>query len=1727
MLNSTAMAFVSCVLIGEGNILLSSLQQLVTFRCEVKAVFSDTEQVRAWCHQRNIPVHPRGAALDSTLRAVTYDYLFSINNPRILREEELKLACKLNVNYHDSLLPAYAGVNASSWALLHGETRHGVTLHVVEAGIDTGDVLESQEVDILPTDSALSLNLRCVEAFHSAFARLVRKITGPGRLTRTVQDSSKRSYFGLYACPPNMGLLNFHHEFRSVHNLARALEYGHHENPLGSPKVLTCSGRYLLVTSAETTRRTHTEDTESGTIVDIVDDTLIVKTATDLILLSVAELDGSPIHDRKFQPYGLTAGSVLQSPRGPPADIMSGIRKKEGFWRRKMQKYEPTMFLRQKLNIVSDVIDVSDSINVKELTMEIFPKEVPAAIENEDFLLMASFFSFLARICCTNVVHIGLVADRSAIPAQYKALYADICPGIFELDLSLTSRTVFNKIFHDLERYKSSRTFLKDAQYRYPELGERRREMHHNLVIATPDDLKQDENIMENILLDCNMLLVLTMKDVRIYYNEKPNHDYNHIIDTLKHYPAYVSSLCALTTHQSLLDIDLLSAEERAVLYPLPDGEHDEPDSHSDLFAVFQKQCVQSPSATALKTTSHMMTYSEVEKVVNQLAMLLEQNLPESYKAEKKCVGLHLPNSTAYVLSVLASVRVRCPFLPLPADLPTERLAFTLRDAKVTTMITTDAIFNSEKFKTLPSEPNVLFKYQTPGTTLILVQFEIDENDNVSNVLDEGLPEVFSFDNLQALDSEEASLWDDCCYVMYTSGSTGKPKGVQVSTANVANLAAAQIQAWDLQASDTIAQFASIGFDASISEIMTALLSGGTLAVLQENERLGQEFVETLRNLEVSVITLPPSVLNIYGPRQMPTLRKIITAGEACISHTAFKWTQHDPDVKFFNAYGPTETTVCATIYEFRRNDYKDLANQELAIGTAIRGVYVYLLDDFMKPVPPEVVGEIYIGGAGVSGGYIGHASNRNASRFIPNPLMTDPHNSNKTFKQLNANGHSGDGINGKEIKLSPEPMVIDDRNAKLQLNGKKSANGLGDQRNDDSADPKHTAFPLYRTGDHAFQDQHGRLTFVGRLDDQVKIRGQRVDLNEIEQVILQHSKVEMAVVVRHRCPSSSEATIAAFVAPTFIYTSELKEYLSRALPRYMIPTYIRKLKAHDFPTTINGKVNRRAMETDESVHESQLNVGNSHLNEAQLKMAKLWCRVLSLEESYAYSMHRLSSFSELGGNSLHLVIMQRVIEETFHVNLSFLDVGAADTIESFTDIIKRKKDMLKIDRNAEDQTDHQTLKQTILEDSCLDLESLVLDEDRELSQYLIPDRGSCGVLGDGAGPLKILISGVTGFLGAFLLHELLEQTECQVLCMVREKSEAKGMGRVVENLKRYDLWRQSYFPRLAIVLSDVSEDRLGIAPDIYRSLCLNIDVVFINAAKMNFNTSYDDHRQANVLGTTAFLRLALSGKKKFLFLTSSLSVFLFPPQPRDNEARNPLVSEADFLSDPLLVEGGYGQSKWASERLVLQALDHLPGGAIFRPARVSGRSTDGAGPRNDLFASCLMGMQRLGSVPDLDFPFDLTPVDFCAKAMVEITAQCLQAGGVHVKAAPLNDDTQHRHPSETTPDPLNRKGVQSPDLPRVFHLFNRDTLPFKELFEGTSVHLLPLAEWRQKLRETDDNSLLLPLTPFFLSSFWDRARHWPVFDTSNTDRYVSQHTQRLLTPSRDLLQLYKRYFKL
>lgn len=1761
------MARPSLVFIGEGNILLSSLQQASTFALEIKGVFSNTAQVQAWCRDTGIAVFTRSANIEKALHGAGFDYLLSINNPRIIPDSELRLAGKLNINYHDSLLPAYAGVNASSWAILHGETTHGVSLHVMEAGIDTGHVLESEVVPVLLTDSALALNLRCLHAFRVAFTRLLTTVASSAPFVFRAQDPGKRSYFGLFACPPNMGVLNFHDDIRKVHDLARALEYGHHENSLGSPKVLTSSGRYLLVKNADVTLMTPpAQDTAPGTIVDIVDDTLIVKTATDLILLSVAELDGSPLSAENLLSYAVTAGRVLQSPRCPPTDLITSVRKKEAFWRRTMQKYDPTLFLRQKINLGAYIMAESETKNVKELSLQYLPHCASEDSEKTDVFLLSTFIYFMARMCCTEQVHVGIVADKTAIPEEYKDLYSDVCPCVFHIDQSLTATVAFDQYIGTVKKLKSSHTFLKDMIYRYPELQERRREIRHNLVIATPKELQQDQDIKQRLLRDCNMLMTLTKSEITIFYTDKPNCNVQDIFDTLHHYGAYVKSVCTLTPLQPLQHVQLLSAEEMATLYPLTTTEENGFAAQgSDLYRLFDEQCHRSPNATAIRSTSLSLTYSQMKDAVISIASMLGQYLG----GEKKCVSLHLPNSLSYVISLMACCKVSCPFVPLPVDLPTDRVLFSLLDARVTMMITTEAAFNNDKLQALSRQPALLHK--APDETLVLLQIDSIEtqSNGVCDTSSSGNPAEFSSDNLQTLARKEAELLDDCCYVMYTSGSTGRPKGVQVRMPGVVNLAAAQIAALELSPDDVTAQFASIGFDASISEIVTALLSGGTLAVLYERERLGKEFVHAMALMGVTVITLPPSVLNIYSPSQFPSLRKVVTAGEPCTSLTAFKWT---PDaghasVCFFNAYGPTEATVCGTMYKFRREDYSERTVQDLAIGNSIQGVVVYILDDHFRPVPADVLGEIYMGGAGVSGGYIGHALNKNASNFIPNPLLkhtlVDKYSlkksqslySNGVNTSTNSRNHVNcvvlqDGLNNKEKTLLKEVGFSNIMN----LVGN---NGFVNQNNDVvnmSRRGKRIVTTLYKTGDLAFQDKHGRLTFVGRLDDQVKIRGQRVDLSEIEQVIMQQPTVEMAVVVKHGCLQCQEPSIVAFVAPTVICMSELKENLSRTLPKYMIPNYICKLQATDFPVSINGKINRKALETDERVHVQELCLDSGHLNEDQLTIAKLWCQVLGLDEARANSMHRLSSFVELGGNSLHLVILQRLVEDAFHVSLSFIDVGAADTIQNFADMLKRKKDIVKHDSDAKAHDKASSLREVILNDSVLNLhEFLPSANEDDLSKNLNMDRRPPSLFGGNEDAKRIMISGVTGFLGAFLLAEVLEKTAWQVICMVREKNETRGMDRVVANLNHYGLWRQSFSPRLFVVLSDVSEPNLGISPDTYHYLCVHVDIVFINAATMNFNYGYDDHRQANVLGTKEFIRFAALEKKKFMFFTSSLSVLLFPCQlnantdhmigntdningntdnieGRDSDQRDyhPVLKECDCIADPLLVEGGYGQSKWASERLVLQALNHLPGGAVFRPARISGHSVSGIGPKNDLFGSLLNGIYSLGSYPDLNFPFDLTPVDFCARAMVEITIKVIESTGclwspssISSKGHDVKDKASPSERHSTEPAEKDRLS-----MPPVFHLFNKNTVPFHELF-GPSISAVSVDEWRVKLRTADPSCPLVPFTPFFLSPFWDRARHWPVFDTTNTDSLVSQDTLQLLRPSKELLAIYKNYFNL
>ena len=231
-------------------------------------------------------------------------------------------------------------------------------------------------------------------------------------------------------------------------------------------------------------------------------------------------------------------------------------------------------------------------------------------------------------------------------------------------------------------------------------------------------------------------------------------------------------------------------------------------------------------------------------------------------------------------------------------------------------------------------------------------------------------------------DLADAAGPDNAAYLIYTSGSTGRPKGVVATHRSLAHLVDAQIDAFRISASSRVLQFASLSFDASVSEIFTALLSGACLYMAPRNLLVpSHDFLRLMQRWRISVVTIPPSVLTRMPAGDLPALETLVSAGEACPPELVARWARGR---RFLNAYGPTEITVCATAAEVAAD------GQKPSIGRAIGAARVYVLDSHMRPVPIGVAGHLHVGGPGVTRGYWNRPGITAAS-FIPDPFSDVP----------------------------------------------------------------------------------------------------------------------------------------------------------------------------------------------------------------------------------------------------------------------------------------------------------------------------------------------------------------------------------------------------------------------------------------------------------------------------------------------------------------------------------------------------------------------------------------------------------------------------------------------------------------------------------------------------------------------------------------------------------------
>jgi amino acid adenylation domain-containing protein/thioester reductase-like protein len=526
----------------------------------------------------------------------------------------------------------------------------------------------------------------------------------------------------------------------------------------------------------------------------------------------------------------------------------------------------------------------------------------------------------------------------------------------------------------------------------------------------------------------------------------------------------------------------------------------------------------------------------------------------------------------------------------------------------------------------------------------------------------------------------------------------------------------------------------------------------------------------------------------------------------------------------------------------------------------------------------------------------------------------------------------------------------------------------------------------------------------------------------------------------------------------------QLRFFLKDKLPEYMVPSVFVVMES--LPLTPNGKIDRRALPAPSQDRPTLGELFVAPRNAIEKQLAHIWDQVLDIQH---IGIH--DNFFDLGGHSLLVAQMVSQIAETFQVELPLISLFESPTIAGLSQFIT----------SAQQPNVHfsKLNRPDLFADTVLD--TSIFPETSDVDKFNLPQ--------------SILLTGATGFLGAFLLHELLQSTQSTIYCLIRCPSLEVGQQKLQRNLERYALHNSAYSSRVIPVLGDLSQPLLGLSQAQFHQLASRIDLIYHNGAFVNLIYPYAALRNVNVLGTQEVLRLASKVKVKPVHFISTLDIFQ-----SDYYARMEKLSERDDFSGFEGPTGGYAQSKWVAEKLVMAAHERGIPSSIYRPGMIVGHSQTGVSKTEDLVGRLIKGLIQLKSAPKLSLQMHLTPVDYVSKAIVHLSHQQISWG-------------------------------------QAFHLATPFTLSLDQLVQyiqslGYPIQSMDYSQWQQALigLEMSQDNALSPFIPLFTqkgdcsSTFLD-VLNLDKVSTQNTIAGLNGTTIHCPTVDKSLLETYFSYF--
>lgn len=781
---------------------------------------------------------------------------------------------------------------------------------------------------------------------------------------------------------------------------------------------------------------------------------------------------------------------------------------------------------------------------------------------------------------------------------------------------------------------------------------------------------------------------------------------------------------------------------------------------------------------------------------------------------------------------------------------------------------------------------------------------------------------------------------DDLMYLQYTSGSTSAPKGVRV-TSRALMMQLKQCLSADVTHFNHMTLGTWVPFFHNLGLVITLLMpvmtTGSTAYFLPTLQFLSNPklWIRMLSDFHLTLTVGPGSAYDactrIFTPEEaaqydLSHMTHLMNGSEYISPVTVRRFAElfHISPDAMAPGYGLSE---CVCLASVASRDYRTLHLQD----TPFRDGKIVPADD---DTPPDQIHEIVGVGPAVEG----------LTFVIGNPKTGEVYPENRIGEIFITGESVADGYWG----------------------GISANNNFHCRLNDRSED-------FYKTGDLGFLN-NGILYITGRIKEMLIVNGHNIYPSDLLTLI--HKKVPALASAPMGFFSVKDDTKEHIIAviessPEEDFDKRVSQINAAVSERFGFSFYdVIFVPLRSLPRTDSNKLQisrakklytEGGMKILHSSHAYRMGRGKQTVidksidkaDEVMMQVKSVFERVLRIEQ-----FNLSDSFLELGGDSLMGYELLQNMEKKFGIQLDLREILADSSVIGVTNYIHKVLAGVTPTRHK-----------ISLRKEC------VLDESIRVDAPYKKQIGNCS---------RILLTGATGFLGAYLIRSLIrhyQTDDLRIYCLVRSDSVDAARDRLIENLKHFECWEEGFDAFLFPVIGDLSAPHLGMADALYASLTEEVDAVFHNGALLNFVFPYEYLRATNVTGTVETLRFACDGKPKYYHYVSSYSVYDTPNH----------LGKHVYENDPLRVSTGfslaYSETKWVSEKLVGIARSRNLHAVIYRPGDITG-AENGIWALEDMVSRMIVGMIQMKCIPHTTYAMHMTPVDYVADAIAYISTR-------------------------------------------------------------------------------------------------------------------------------------------